>query len=284
MALLLGWLEMKGKAMFVFNVKLIFVALFWHPIVCILLFASGACSVSQPLASPSSVEDNSVTSIESGAALAEIVIIGTTRMSGLKVAFDNEQVARELADQLATQHAMLSALPTVTRHRVGARAHDEMMAFYARHGRLAPHHIQRLMDTELPAPIALLMRLESDNVERLPVVVTDALPPLHNHKRSHQNSRFTFTTRRITSLSVRMVNLRNGREVQARLYTYKKDMKSTNDYGVGNTFIQHDVSRNDDDLLDIISGTFYPLPSLFSHSMSQLIRRAVSDFQFPLDL
>lgn len=257
------------------DLPVLFSSLIRYPMLIFLTMTAGACGFYQHSSHQLASEQISIIDNQFGSVLTDIVIIGVTQTSGVRVAFDNTQIVRKLIQQLVSQHSIHSTSPSLTRKILGAGPHDEMMSSYARNGRLASHHVQRLMAAELPAPIALLVRLESDSVEKLPLVAADdSLPPGNSKSR---RVRVRLTTRRITSLSVKMLDLRNGREVLARLYTCKKDTTFNKKNAAGVIWVQQDLKGIDNDLPDTTSESLYPLPAPLSRSIHELIQRAVND-------
>ena len=104
-----------------------------------------------------------------GQSASGIVVLGTVARTGLKLPLDPERMAIDLAALLAGRAAISVTSAQSARNIIGAGPHDEMMAFYARHSRLAPYQIQRLMAANLPSSRALVVKLVSDQIEQLPI-------------------------------------------------------------------------------------------------------------------
>lgn len=208
-----------------------------------------------------------------------IVLVGVTRLSGLNVPFDNKKIARETMQQLSTQHAIESTPPSITRKLVGDGPHDEMMAFYARHGRLASHQIRRLMASDLPGRLAMIIRLESDDVRRLPFEFTSGLPPQVNHSRES----LRFVTRRTTGLSVRLLDLHNGREVWNRHHIHEEDTIVNVPYEALYTSIVRDEAEVKSQSQDAEAQRFYPSAAPVLAVIVTLLKQAVGNIVVKFD-
>ena len=135
-------------------------------------------------------------------------VVGVVPVPGLALPVSSERLAYDLAHQLSSRLPDNVMPADVVRATIGAAAHDELRASYARSGRLQPHHVHRLMEANLPASHALLARVEADGVEDLPMEST--LVEDVSGAASSQVIRRTFARSRTTRMSARVVDLRNG--------------------------------------------------------------------------
>jgi len=171
---------------------------------------------------------------ETGNIPAGVVILGLVARSGLKAPVDLSRLSTDLAGLLAGRGVSDITTERRARELIGAGPHDEMLAFHARHGRLAPYQVQRLMAANLPATKALIVRLEADSTEDLPVEVQDVLD--QTGRLDAGRERRIYKSRRTTVLSAVLMNLQNGRIVWKRQYRVSPETMVTANHQVGDSF------------------------------------------------
>jgi len=205
--------------------------------------------------------------------LQGVALIGSTAKIGLKAPVDQTRLSSELAVQLADNRGVtVTPMPSV-RQIVGAGPHDEMMAFYARHGRFAPYQVQRLMAANLPASQVLAVRLESDSIERLPLVRHQAVNS-EGMLMANREQR-TYITRRVTQLSATLLNLRNGRVVWTRQYRVSPETVASSTHRTGESFSASVAAAVANTLVNGMDETRHPAPSPLMDSIYALVQEVV---------
>ncbi len=176
---------------------------------------------------------NSAQTSTSAPVLPGVVVIGVTQKAGLNAPVDKAQMSKDTATLLAGRSDLKITPSTAARSIIGAAPHDEMMAYYARHGRFAPYQVQRLMAANLPSAKVLAVRLEADRIERLPVVKADIINAegFMLADREHH----TYATQRSTQLSATLLDLRNGRVIWTRQYRVNPQTVSESSHRVGDS-------------------------------------------------
>lgn len=197
-------------------------------------------------------------------------VVGVVPVPGLALPVSSERLAYDLAQQLSSRLPDNVMPADVVRATIGAAAHDELRASYARSGRLQPHHVQRLMEANLPASHVLLARVEADGVEDLPV--ESRLVESVIGAASSQVIRRTFARSRTTRMSARVVDLRNGNLMWMRHFVVAPVARAYIDNkfkpglrgGVTEALLRT-VERDDDT-------DFYPSPPVLSANLAALFK------------
>lgn len=206
----------------------------------------------------------------SGSSLHSVAILGSTAKIGLKTPVDTSRMSSELAAQLAGLTGVTVTPERAVRKIIGAAPHDEMMAFYARHGHFAPYQIQRLMAANLPSSQVLAVRLESDLVERLPVVRQSVLNAQGMLLADREQR--TYATRRITQLSAKLLNLRNGQVAWTRKYRVSPETAVTSNHLVGGSFSTSVAAAVANRLVHGVNDIKHPDPATLADSLVALLR------------
>ncbi|MFK7993518.1 MAG: hypothetical protein AB8B87_05225 [Granulosicoccus sp.] len=208
-------------------------------------------------------------SSETGAWLPGVAVIGSAAKIGLKAPVNASRMSSDLAMLLGQRSDVtVTSLPAL-REIVGAAPHDEMMAFYARHGRFAPYQIQRLMAANLPASKAIAVRLEADTVERLPLLRENVLNSAGMVLADRE--RHTYTTRRVTRISATLLNLRNGRVIWTRQYRVSPETALSSDQLMGRSFSSSVAAAVANTLVNGLNETRYPEPVPLLDSVQVLL-------------
>lgn len=207
---------------------------------------------------------------EAGAPMHSVAILGSTAKIGLKAPVDTSRMSSELAALLAgRKNVTVTSAPSV-RTIIGAAPHDEMMAFYARHGFLKAYQVQRLMAANLPASNLLAVRLESDDVERLPLVRQNVFNTSGMQLADREQR--TYVTRRITQLSATLLNLSNGRVIWSRQYRVTPETTVTSNHLLGESFSTSVAAAVANTLVHGVRETQHPEPATLTDSLLALLQ------------
>ena len=209
----------------------------------------------------------------------DIIVLGVVTKTGLKLPFDTARMSIDLAALLAGRADIKVTSAVTARRLIGAGPHDEMMAFYARNGRLAPHQTQRLMAANLPSSRALVVRLVSDQIEQLPVerkVVQD-----EQGLTVRDQERLTYATQRTTTLSAALVDLGNGRVVWTRQYRVNPSTRISTVHKTGESLSDSIAATVANSFFKPIGEARYPVPPLLYDSAIALLQEVA--YQVPLE-
>jgi len=143
-----------------------------------------------------------------------IAVVGVTARSGLKLPLNLDLMVGDFEAVLKSRDDFTVFEHDRVRQQLGAGLHDDMMAHYARNGRLAPYQIRTLVEADLPARRAIVVRLDTDNVEELPVRSASVLDETGETVTSRDIIIRSF--RRVTTLSAVLVDLRSGQIMWTR--------------------------------------------------------------------
>ena len=201
----------------------------------------------------------------------DVVLLGVVQKSGLKAPVSASAMAADLDRIIAGLGGVAVTSATDTRQIIGASPHDEMLAFYARHGRFAPYQVQRLMAANLPAGKALAVRLESDTVERLPVLRQNLVD--QRNRVIADRERQTYVTRRVTQMSASLLDLYNGRTIWTRQYRVSPQSGAAFDLRAGDTFGQSVAAAVENTLLKDLRDADYPAPPPLANSVLALLEK-----------
>ncbi|MFK7861992.1 MAG: hypothetical protein AB8B64_24485 [Granulosicoccus sp.] len=179
-------------------------------------------------------------------------------------------MSSELAARLTERGGVTVISSPSVRKIIGAGPHDEMMAFYARHGSFAAYQVQRLMAANLPASQLLATRLESDTVENLPLQRRN-LVNSEGMLLSDREQRI-YTTRRVTQLSATMLDLRTGRVVWKRQYRVSPEASNTSNHLVGESFSTSVAAAVANTLVNGINDTSHPAPVPLINAVHALLQ------------
>lgn len=204
-----------------------------------------------------------------------LALVGSTAKIGLKAPVDQSLLSSELVAQIVQSKGITVTPAPSVRKIVGAGPHDEMMAFYARHGRFAPYQVQRLMAANLPASRVLAVRLELDTVERLPLVRQQAVNS--DGMLIANREQRVYVTRRVTQLSATLLNLRNGRVVWTRQYRVSPETVATSSHLVGESFSTSVAAVVANTLVNGIDESKHPAPSPLADSINALLREVATN-------
>ncbi|MEE9319506.1 MAG: hypothetical protein V3U76_03590 [Granulosicoccus sp.] len=155
-----------------------------------------------------------------------IAVIGVTARDSLGVGLNRSMLNRDFT-ALLEESERFTVIPasrvkvsmngTTTRGAAsGEKNYSELIRNYARTGRIAPGDMQRLMAARLPAAMAVIARVESDEVGPL----RDESEAVRNRNDSWvtDRQRITRLRDRRTEMSAMMVNLSTGAIVWSRQY------------------------------------------------------------------
>ncbi len=185
----------------------------------------------------------------------------------------------DLAALLAGRGDLSVTSALTAREIIGAGPHDEMTAFYARHSRLAPYQIQRLMAANLPSSLALIVKLASDQVEQLPVQRDAALDD--KGLQIADRERRTYITQRTTRLTAMLVNLGNGRVEWTRQYRVNPSTQISTNHHVGGSLSESLAATVANTVVQGLGEARYPLPPPLYDSVLALLQEVT--YQLPLD-
>ncbi len=139
-----------------------------------------------------------------------VAVIGVVAKTGLGTAFNKNRVASEFATTLAGRGKFPVLRADSLRQVIGAKRHDQLLKRYADRGSLAQQDVQLLMAAGLPTRHAIILRVEEDLVTKLPVR-REAIRNRQGAVLVDREKRI-LSTQRITTLSAKVINLRNGDE------------------------------------------------------------------------
>lgn len=208
-----------------------------------------------------------------------IVVLGAVARTGLKLPLDTARMSIDLAALLAGRGDVSVTSALTAREVIGAGPHDEMMAYYARHSRLAPYQIQRLMAANLPSSKAVIVMLTSDQVEQLPMQ-RDAVLNEQGLQIADRERR-TYITQRTTRLTTILVNLRNGRVEWTRQYRVNPSAQISTNHHVGGSLSESLAATVTNTVVRGLGEARYPLPPPLYDSVLALLQEVT--YQLPLD-
>lgn len=163
--------------------------------------------------------------------LPRIAVIGVSQAFSPQEGLNTNRLPNDLAALLAgTGDTKVTSADTV-RLAIGGGPYDEIMATYARYAQLTNAQVQRLMAAKLPAARALLVRLESDKIERLPALREDVFDTLG--RRLPDRERQVYIVRRTTEMSAQLLDLRSGMVLWSRQYRVTPETRSASSRRVG---------------------------------------------------
>jgi len=200
-------------------------------------------------------------------------IIGAAKIIGLKGSVETSRVANELAYQISAQRGLKVTPASTVRRMLGAAPHDQMMQHYARQGKFAPDQLQRLMAANLPSSTAMVVRLESDDIVRLPLrrqKVATAEGLILENREIH-----TYVTRRTTGLSARLIDLRTGRDLWSRALLATREVAQRSDHRIGESFGESVAAEVANTLIKGIGEPQHPPPPALADNVIQLISELV---------
>lgn len=242
------------------------------------LILLGACSTRQG----ASADVHSVESSVESSELPRIAVIGVSQAFSPQEAFNTIRLPNDLAALLAgTGDTKVTSAESV-RLAIGGGPYDEIMATYARYAQLTNAQIQRLMAARLPAARALLVRLESDNIEELPALREDVFDTLG--RRLADRERQVYIVRRTTEMSAQLLDLRSGDVLWSRQYRVSPETRSDSSRRVGGDF---GASLAENFKNTIIGGagrakaTRYPSPASLRDSVMALLQEVA--YSVPVD-
>ena len=210
---------------------------------------------------------------------SDIVVLGTVARTGLKLPLDTARMSIDLAALLAGRGNLVVTSSQTARKIIGAGPHDEMMAFYARHSRLAPYQIQRLMAANLPSSRALVATLLSDQIKQLPMQ-RDAVFDAQGLQIADLERR-TLETQRSTRLAAMLVDLRNGRVVWTRQYSVNPTTQLGTNHQLGDSLSASIAATVTNAMVQGLGEARYPLPPKLYDSVLALLQEVA--YQVPLD-
>ncbi len=243
-------------------------------IVLLVLLQLSACSARQGASADVSAIDDPE--------LPRIAVIGVSQAFVPSERLDVLRLPTDLAALLAgTGDTRVTSSDTV-RSAIGAGPYDEIMATYARYAQLTNAQIQRLMAAKLPAARALLVRLESDKIEKLPAVREDVFDTLG--RRLADRERHVYIVRRTTEMSAQLIDLRSGNVVWSRQYRVSPEARSASSKRVGGDFGASLVENFRSTIVGDATGsqaTQYPLPASLRDSVIALLQEIA--YSVPVD-
>ena len=199
----------------------------------------------------------------------DVVLLGVVQKSGLKAPVRASVMAVDL-DRIIVGLGNVAATSTKdARQIIGASPHDEMMAFYARNARFAPYQVQRLMAANLPAGKALAVRLESDTIERLPVLRQNLVDQWGRVIADRE--RRTYITRRVTQVSASLLDLHNGRVIWTRQYRVSPQSETASNFHAGDTLGESVAAAVANTLIKDLRDADYPAPPPLANSVLALL-------------
>lgn len=199
-----------------------------------------------------------------------LAVLGVTAKSGLKSSLNPALVASELAARLAERGDILLVPEPQVRRIVGAKPLDGMLATYSRDGRFNPFQMQNLMAADLRTRRGIVIRLESDKTEKLPVFRQAVYNEAGN--RVVDRERRVYITRRTTAMSATVLDLATGRTIWTRLYRISPEAKSLSRQYLGSSFTGSVAAEVANTVVNGFGGGNHPPPPSFQGSLRALIR------------
>ncbi|MFK7892650.1 MAG: hypothetical protein AB8B63_17665 [Granulosicoccus sp.] len=208
-----------------------------------------------------------------GVAQHPVAVLGVSVRHDLKATISPGLIANELAARLADRKNMLPLPASEVQAVIGADAYKKMIASYARTGRFAPLEVQQLMAADLRAPRGVMLRLENDKTEKLPVV----RQAVYNEAgiRVVDRERRVYVTRRTTEMSASVIDLRTGRVVWTRLYRIKPESTSYSKQYLGSSFSGSVAAEVANTVINGFGGANYPAPPSLNGNLRALVQEVV---------
>lgn len=210
-------------------------------------------------------------------AQAGLAILGVTARHGLKISINPDLMAKELAVRLSEREDLLLVPAAQVSLIVGAKPLARMMSTFARAGQLAPYQVQDLMAADLRTQRALMVRIESDETEKLPVVRQAVYN--QNGARVVDRERRVYTTRRTTVVGASLLDLRTGRIVWTRQYRIRPETKSISKQYLGSSFTGSVAAEVANTVVNGFGGGNHPVAPSLQGSLRALIREVA--FKIP---
>ncbi len=206
---------------------------------------------------------------------ADVAVIGISVRSGLNVAINRKLLARDFT-QLLSGRAGMSVLPnSLVRQYTGPARLDDLLARYAASGRIAPQDMQWLMAAGLPVRRALVARIESDQVTKLPVRRLAARN--RNGAVLVDRERRILGTQRITRVSARLVDLHTGKLLWTQQFEVDPVVETVTTHYLGSSFSASLAAAFANTVVNGIKVDRYPETPSLRASLRSLLREVVKN-------
>jgi len=195
-------------------------------VVALVVLQQGACASHSPS--------------RNNASLDSIAVIGVTARESLGAGINRKLLNRDLSVLLEAS-AKYTVIPASRvkagmngESNRGSENYTELLRNYERTGRIEPRDMQRLLAARLPAAMAVIARVESDEVGQL----RDETEAVENRNASWvtDRQRITRLRDRTTEMSAMMINLNTGAIVWHRQYRVSPVNKSSYVQYFGSSF------------------------------------------------
>lgn len=170
------------------------------------------------------------TPLETDYRRAGVAVIGVTAANKVDAGSNRAVLARELAqlieetDRFSVVPAQVVARALSADSREDAHSYNKVLSNFAQTGRLNAKDISALMQAKLPVPVAVIARIEKNNVVAGKPVEQDLFD--RSGKKLTDRKRVVLSTVREMVLKATMVNLHTGMVVWSRTYQATPRSKS----------------------------------------------------------
>lgn len=199
-----------------------------------------------------------------------VAILGAVKANNLKEAVNLDLLAVELAAALSERGDVRLVPESQVREIVGPDLLKRMKTVFARDGEFTPYHINQLRQADLRTRRAIIVKLEGDKVEKLPLV----REAVYNEAglRVVDRERRVYVTQRTTEMSATVLDLKTGRTLWTRLYRIRPQARDVSKQYLGSSFTGSVAAEVANTVVNGFGkGNHPPAPS-FQGSLRALIR------------
>lgn len=204
-----------------------------------------------------------------------LVVLGVAAKNGQTSEFGNERYAAALAEQLTATGRFKVVSAAELRHFIGKGRHAALLERIGSHGSLSSEDLHAFRQAQVPASLALVLRVEEDETTRLPEMRTD-----HLDRRGAVNPKWenrNVATQRRTLVSVQIVRLRDGRALWSRFYKADPVNELVRQEYHGTSLATQALATVSNFLANGLQWSRYPDSPSLQLSLDALIRRIAQD-------
>ncbi|MFK7856119.1 MAG: hypothetical protein AB8B79_18535 [Granulosicoccus sp.] len=198
-----------------------------------------------------------------------VTVVGVTSKPGVEVAINRHALAREFAELLAQRRQFQVYPAGLLRETVGSSRVDEILNRYARRGQLAQRDLQFLMAAGLTARYAVIARVESDEVKKMPER-REAMVG-NNGSLLMDRQRVVLASQRSTRVSAVLFDLRTGKSIWNKHYQVDPVTEVASTIYHGNSFSGSLAAAFANTVVNGVSVARQPVAPPLKDSLSSLL-------------
>ncbi|MBX2884300.1 MAG: hypothetical protein KTR32_30375 [Granulosicoccus sp.] len=199
-----------------------------------------------------------------------IAILGIASSGEFKPKVNHAGLASELAARLAERGDLRLVPATQVRRVIGNSDYSKLTKSFRENGRFSAEEMRTLMAADLRTSRAIILRLESDETEKLPVY----RQAVYNQAgvRVVDRERRIYAKRRTTALTARIFDLRSGQLVWYRKYRISPENRSVSRQYLGSSFSGTVAAEVANTVINGFGGDNYPSAPSLNGSLRALIQ------------